>query len=73
MLRVVSGKNVSAKDIEEAVLLDELSYLEQYRGNVDDCLKWAKKNPDIYVMLRDLQTGRIIAYANIMPLKREQY
>ena len=61
MLQVVSGKNVSTKDIEEAVLLDELSYPEQYRGNVDDRLKWAKKNPDIYVMLRDSQTGRIIA------------
>lgn len=71
--QVVVGQEVSTKDIEDAVGLDELSYDECYRGNLVDCVEWAKANPDIYVMLRDLQTGHIVAYINVMPVSDECY
>lgn len=71
--KVVAGRDVSYEDIVEAVGLDALSYPECYRGNTTDCVKWAEANPDIYVMLRDLQTGRIVAYINVMPVTEECY
>ena len=71
--QVIVGQEVSTKDIEDAVGLDELSYDECYRGNLVDCVEWAKANPDIYVMLRDLQTGHIVAYINVMPVSDECY
>lgn len=70
---VLAGTEVTRRDIEEAVELDCLSYPECYRGNVDDCVQWASANPDIYVMLRDLSTGRIVAYINAMPVTDECY
>ena len=71
--QVIVGKEVTVKDIEEAVGLDEISYDECYRGNLADCVAWAKANPDIYVMLRDLNTGHIVAYINVMPVSDECY
>ena len=71
--QVIVGKEVTVKDIEEAVGLDEISYDECYRGNLADCVEWAKANPDIYVMLRDLNTGHIVAYINVMPVSDECY
>lgn len=70
---VLAGIEVNRSDIEEAVELDNLSYPECYRGNVADCVKWARANPDIYVMLRDRSTDRIIAYINVMPVTEECY
>ena len=70
---VLAGVEVKRQDIEEAVELDNLSYPECYRGNVLDCVKWSQANPDIYVMLRDKTTGRIIAYINVMPVTDECY
>lgn len=71
--KVVAGREVSYDDIVDAVGLDVLSYPECYRGNTTDCVKWAEANPDIYVMLRDLQTGHIVAYINVMPVTDECY
>lgn len=71
--KVLAGVDVKRGDIEEAVELDNLSYPECYRGNVVDCVKWSQANPNIYVMLRDTTTGRIIAYINVMPVTDECY
>lgn len=70
-LQIVS--EVSEKDISEAVLLDNLSYEKQYRGNLKDCMEWAKRNPDIYVMVRDLNKGCIVAYVNMIPVSNQCY
>lgn len=71
--QVVIGSQVTKADIEEAVGLDALSYAECFRGNLHDCLEWARANPDIYVMLRDRRTGHVIAYINVMPVTDECY
>ena len=71
--QVLAGTEVNRRDIEEAVELDNLSYPECYRGNIVDCVKWSQANPDIYVMLRDKTTSRIIAYINVMPVTDEWY
>ena len=70
---VLAGRQVSFNDIVEATELDALSYPECYRGEPDTCRAWALANPDIYVMLRDMNTGRIVAYINAMPVTDECY
>ena len=69
----VVGNDITIDDIADAVELDKLSYPECYRGNVEDCAAWHEKNPDIYVMVRDLRTGHIVAYINAMPVSDECY
>ncbi len=71
--QIVAGKEVSEADIEEAVGLDAISYPECYRGETTTCVNWSRANPDIYVMLRDTQTQKIVAYINAMPVTDECY
>ncbi len=70
---VLAGRQVSFDDIVEAVGLDAISYPECYRGEPDTCRAWALANPDIYVMLRDMDSGKIVAYINAMPVTDECY
>lgn len=71
--QIVAGRDVTEKDIEEAVGLDAISYPECYRGETNTCVNWSRANPDIYVMLRDTQTQKIVAYINAMPVTEECY
>ena len=70
---VLAGRQVTFNDIIEAVGLDAISYPECYRGEPDTCKAWADANPDIYVMLRDTESGRIVAYINAMPVTDDCY
>ena len=70
---VLAGRQISYGDIVEATELDAISYPECYRGDPDTCRAWAAANPDIYVMLRDTKTGKIVAYINVMPVTDECY
>jgi hypothetical protein len=70
---VVSGSSVTAKDISEALELDYVVYDEVYHLPLKTCLSWYHCNPDIYTMVRDIQSGKIIAYINISPITEECY
>lgn len=70
---VISGKQVSAKDIEQAIELDCIVYEEDYHVNKKRCMDWFATNPDIYVMVRDNESNRIIAYTNISPIMHDCY
>lgn len=70
---VISGKQVSAKDIEQAIELDCIVYEEDYHVNKKRCMDWFATNPDIYVMVRDDESNRIIAYTNISPIMHDCY
>lgn len=72
--QVLLGDEVVENDILEAIELDFIGYdQENYVGIKDQCLKWAKTNPFIYFMVRDLQTQKIIGYINVMPLVQDFY
>lgn len=70
---VVYGKDISRKDIEEAIDLDKLSFSQTYWVDIDKCLKWFEANSYIYFMLRDKGSKKIIAYINAMPVTDECY
>lgn len=69
--KIITGHEVQNKDIEDAIFLDNLSYIDCFRGKFEDCINWYKVNPDIYIMIKIL--NQIIAYINIMPLNEECY
>lgn len=70
---IITGKQVTAKDIAEAAYLDTLVYDDIYLVTVEQCEEWIAVNPDIYVMAKDTSTGRFIAYANLTPVTDECY
>ena len=72
-ISIVTGKQVTAKDIAQAAYLDALVYDDIYLVTVEQCEEWIAVNPDIYVLAKDTQTQRYIAYANLTPVTDECY
>ena len=72
-IKIISGKEVTNSDIEQAVKLDELIYDNVYQVDSTLCEEWVKVNPDIYVMAKDKATNKVIAYVNISPITDECY
>ena len=73
VFQVITGRQVTMTDIEQACMLDRMVYSDDLRGEPSDCEKWFKVNPDIYVMIRDIQKGVIVGYINIAPVTDECY
>ena len=71
--KVITGRQVTIVDIEQACELDRMVYPDDLRVEPSDCEKWFKVNPDIYVMIRDLQKDIIVGYINIAPVTDECY
>ena len=70
---VIEGKNVTDKDIYQALMLDRLVYDEIYFIGYEQCLRWNKANNRIYTMIKDTDTGKIATYVNISPVTEEFY
>lgn len=70
---ILTGKQISTKDIEQAIELDYLVYDDIYHVGEEQCLEWFNVNPDIYVMARDNKSNKIIAYVNISSITNECY
>jgi len=73
MLKVISGKEITIKNIQDAIELDKIFYKKQYCGNLSDCINWINTNHDIYIMIYDEDVEKIIAYTNIMPITKSCY
>ena len=72
-IKIISGKEVTYLDIEQAVELDQLVYMSDYRVDSSLCKEWVKANHDIYVMAKDKVSNKIIAYVNVAPVTDECY
>lgn len=72
-ISIITGKQVTLEDITQAVCLDTLVYDDIYHVDTTQCEEWFAVNPDIYVMAKDINTNRIIAYVNISPVTDECY
>ncbi len=70
---ILSGKEITFTDIEQAVMLDRLVYDNKYFVDAEVCEEWFLANPDIYIMARDNKRKEIIAYVNISPVTDECY
>jgi hypothetical protein len=72
-ISLISGKQVTAQDIADAAYLDRLVYDDIFLVTVEQCAEWIAVNPDIYILAKDLNTDKFIAYANLMPVTDECY
>lgn len=72
-ISIISGRQITQRDIKDAVGLDLLVYDDVYHVDISQCEEWYRVNPDIYVMAKDDITGRVIAYVNISPVTDECY
>lgn len=72
-IEILTGREVTNSDIEQAVALDGLVYDDVYHVDPTLCEEWVEANPDIYVMAKDKKSGKIIAYVNISPVTEECY
>ncbi len=72
---IIQGKDVTIKDIKEALELDKRFYdlKDDEQFTLEKCLNWYNINPHIYTMLRDNKTNKIIAYINAAPITDECY
>lgn len=62
------GRKVTREMIAQAVEIDKQVYNDDFQGILETCLGWWKKNPEIYVMLEDTETRKIVGYINAMAL-----
>jgi len=74
-LKLLSGMEVTEKDLREALLLDRMVYDEIDGGqfNIEKCLAWHKINPDIYFVLRDVELDTLAGYMNVAPVTESCY
>lgn len=72
-IKIISGKQVTAEDIKQAVDLDALVYDDIYHVDSTVCEEWFEVNPDIYFMAKDISSDKVIAYVNISPVTEECY
>ena len=72
-ITIITGRQVTERDIRDVVMLDAMAYDDIYRVSAARCEEWFSVNPDIYVMARDETQGRIIAYVNISPVTDDCY
>lgn len=67
-----SGKDVTLRMLWGAYRLDCQAYPNQFRGALA-CLSWRLKNPDIYSVVVDNATRRIVAYTAVLPITENAY
>ena len=68
---IKKGREITKKDIFDAVQLDYQTYDDMYFVNIDQCYDWFDINPDIYVMA--FNDDKLIGYINFSPVSRETY
>jgi len=74
-LKLVSGTDITEKDIREALLLDHKVFDldESVHFTPEKCLAWLNINPDIYFMLKNTTQDTVVGYANVAPVTKECY
>lgn len=70
---VLVNEGIGFAEIEEAVGLDRIVYGSEYYVDPSQCYDWYLVNHSIYVMVRDRQNGKIVAYTNTAPVTDECY
>lgn len=71
--RAISGREVTEKMLQEALLIDRQIYTESFRADIATCLKWRHHNPDIYTVIIDNYTQQLVGYINAMPICDEWF
>lgn len=69
----LSGSSVTPDMVRQGTAIDSLVYPSDLRATQQVCLAWLDRNPDIYTILLDRSTNRVVGYINAMPLEEEYY
>lgn len=72
-MKLIEGKDITAEHVLGALKLDKTVYAQEYWLSESVCKAFAERNPDIYTMLLDEESGRIAAYLNVSPVSRGFY
>lgn len=71
--KIIKGKDITAEDIQKALDLESLVYHEETMQSLSSCLKYFDVNPDIYMFVKDVETGNIVANVDIAPVTEDCY
>ena len=63
--------SVTKKDIKQMIKLDKKAYLGSELVDLNRCLEWLKKCPEIYTCLK--YNKKIVGYINFMPVTKNSY
>jgi hypothetical protein len=66
--QIISSQEINEDRIKQAVEIDENTYSTEFKGVLELCISWFKKNQDIYTFVIDKQTDQVVGYLNAMPL-----
>ncbi len=71
--QLIKGKEITAEDIQKALDLEALVYREDTMQSLNACLRYFHINPDIYLFVKEISTGKIVANIDIAPITDECY
>ena len=82
--KLFTGAELTEKDCEDAANIDRFVYdfddkdenhdkdkIEEKQWDAKDGLDLIKRNPEVYWMLKDIVADRVVAYANLSPLGKD--
>lgn len=70
---IIRGNEITLDDLLGAISIDNDVYDEEARGNLKICNEWLNQNPDIYTIIKDSLSNKVIGYINAMPLVDKYY
>ena len=74
-IKIISGLEISEKDLREAIILDFAVYAidDSVQFTIEKCIKWHNTNPFVYFMLKDIEKDEIVGYVNMAPVTKDCY
>lgn len=72
-MKLIEGKDITVEHVLGALELDKTVFAPEYWLSESVCKAFLARNPDIYTMLLDEESGRITAYLNVSPVSRGFY
>lgn len=72
-IEIITGKRIGIRHLFGIWALDKETYPDCFTQFTIMPLFWLLKNPDIYYVVTDKSTGKVIAYALMMPLYESGY
>lgn len=61
------------KDFEAMVEIEKSYFKPEKIGSSDEDYQWYLKNPDIEIVIKNVNNGEIAGYSTILPLSKKQY
>ena len=73
--KIIEGQEVTKEDIMSALELDRKYYSmpDDEQFTVEKCMNWYNINNQIYTMIKDTETNKIVGYINATPVTDECY